>query len=93
MERKLRDLANTLIDHGLLVSRENFWVREDNSYIIEYNSLDESGNAKIDGNLHKEWEGTKDDIFTSTNERLNNFIFASDLLRKVKELEVQNMEG
>ena len=38
-------------------------------------------------------EGTKDDIFTSTNERLNNFIFASDLLRKVKELEVQNMEG
>ena len=24
---------------------------------------------------HKEWEGTKDDIFTSTNERLNNFIF------------------
>ncbi|MBD9103639.1 MAG: ABC transporter ATP-binding protein, partial [Bacteroides caccae] len=42
---------------------------------------------------HKEWEGTKDDIFTSTNERLNNFIFASDLLRKVKELEVQNMEG
>ena len=42
MERKLRDLANTLVDQGLLVSRENFWVREDNSYIIEYNSLDES---------------------------------------------------
>ena len=42
---------------------------------------------------HKEWEGTKDDIFTSTNERLNNFIFASDLLRKVKDMEVQNMEG
>ena len=42
---------------------------------------------------HKEWEGTKDDIFTSTNERLNNFIFASDLLRKVKDLEVQSMEA
>ena len=28
--------------------------------------------------------GTKDDVFTATNERLNNFIFASDLLRKVK---------
>ena len=42
---------------------------------------------------HKEWEGTKDDIFTSTNERLNNFIFASDLLRKVKDVEVQGMEG
>ncbi len=42
---------------------------------------------------HKEWEGTKDDIFTSTNERLNNFIFASDLLRKVKDVEVRNIEG
>ena len=42
---------------------------------------------------HKEWEGTKDDIFTSTNERLNNFIFASDLLRKVKDVEMQGMEG
>ena len=41
----------------------------------------------------KEWEGTKDDVFTSTNERLNNFIFASDLLRKVKEVEVKNIEG
>ncbi len=41
----------------------------------------------------KEWEGTKDDIFTSSNERLNNFIFASDLLRKVKEVEIQNIEG
>ncbi len=41
----------------------------------------------------KEWEGTKDDVFTSTNERLNNFIFASDLLRKVKEVEVRNIEG
>ena len=69
MERKLRDLANTLIDHGLLVSRENFWVREDESYIIEYNSLDESGNVIIDGDLHKEWEGTvfrwKNDIKTN----------------------------
>lgn len=33
---------------------------------------------------HKEWEGSKDDIMTATNERLNSFIFASDLLRKVK---------
>lgn len=41
----------------------------------------------------KEWEGDKDDIFTSTNERLNNFIFASDLFRKVKEAEVQQIEG
>jgi phospholipid/cholesterol/gamma-HCH transport system ATP-binding protein len=36
---------------------------------------------------NKEWEGTKDDIFTADNERLTNFIFASDLLRKVRENE------
>ena len=33
---------------------------------------------------HKEWEGTKDEVFNATNERLNDFIFASDLLKKVK---------
>jgi phospholipid/cholesterol/gamma-HCH transport system ATP-binding protein len=35
----------------------------------------------------KEWEGTKDDIYDVNNERLTNFIFASDLLRKVRENE------
>ena len=34
---------------------------------------------------HKEWEGTKDEVFTTTNKRFNDFIFASDLLKKVKE--------
>ena len=34
---------------------------------------------------HKEWEGTKDEVFTATNKRFNDFIFASDLLKKVKE--------
>jgi phospholipid/cholesterol/gamma-HCH transport system ATP-binding protein len=41
----------------------------------------------------KEWEGTKEDIITSTNKKLNDFIFASDLFRKVKEVEVQQIEG
>ena len=31
------------------------------------------------------WTGTKDEIMTSTNEKLNSFIFASDLFKKVKE--------
>ncbi len=42
---------------------------------------------------NKEWEGSKNDIFTSTNQRLNDFIFASDFFRKVKEVEVRNIEG
>lgn len=35
---------------------------------------------------HSEWEGTKDEVMTAENERLNSFIFASDLFRKVKEI-------
>lgn len=33
----------------------------------------------------KEWQGCKEEIMSSTNEKLNSFIFASDLFRKVKE--------
>lgn len=35
----------------------------------------------------KEWEGTKDDVFTAQNKKFNDFIFASDLLKKVKKEE------
>ncbi len=35
---------------------------------------------------HKEWEGTKDDVISSTNTRLNDLVFASDLFKKVKEV-------
>ena len=40
-----------------------------------------------------EWRGNKDDVFTSSNKLLNEFIFASDLLQKVKEVEIQRIEG
>ena len=39
---------------------------------------------------NREWEGTKDEVVSSSNERLNNFIFASDLFRKVKEAELEH---
>jgi phospholipid/cholesterol/gamma-HCH transport system ATP-binding protein len=34
------------------------------------------------------WNGNKDQIMTSTNKKLNDFIFASDLFKKVKEEEM-----
>ena len=40
-------------------------------------------------NGHKEWQGNKDEVMTSENEQLNNFIFASDLFRKVKKAELE----
>ena len=42
---------------------------------------------------NREWEGTKDEVVNSTNERLNSFIFASDLFRKVKEVELENQNA
>jgi phospholipid/cholesterol/gamma-HCH transport system ATP-binding protein len=36
---------------------------------------------------HKEWQGTKDEVMSATNKQLNDLVFASDLFRKVKEVE------
>lgn len=40
----------------------------------------------------KEWEGTSKDIFTSQNDKLNDFVFASDLFKKVREVEMEQNE-
>ncbi len=37
----------------------------------------------------KEWQGSKNDIMGATNKRLNDLVFASDLFRKVKEVEAE----
>jgi phospholipid/cholesterol/gamma-HCH transport system ATP-binding protein len=37
----------------------------------------------------KEWQGTKDEVIGSTNKRLNELVFASDLFQKVKEAEME----
>ena len=42
---------------------------------------------------HKEWQGNKDEVMTSTNERLNDLVFASDLFRKVKEVELEEAKN
>jgi len=39
----------------------------------------------------KEWGGTKEQVISSNNKALNDFIFASDLLRKAKEIEEETL--
>lgn len=34
---------------------------------------------------HKEWQGVSSEIMNSTNKRLTDFIFASDLLKEMRE--------
>ena len=41
----------------------------------------------------KDWEGTKDGIFTSSNDNLNKFVFASNLFKDVKSMHLNNIEG
>lgn len=43
-----------------------------------------------EGNL--EWQGTNQDILLAENESLNDFVFASDLFKKVKEIEMKEMK-
>ena len=38
--------------------------------------------------LRNECQGTKDDVMGSTNEKLNDLVFASDLFKKVKDVEM-----
>ena len=38
---------------------------------------------------HKEWQGNKDQVISSTNQKLNDLVFASDLFRKVKKVEME----
>lgn len=42
---------------------------------------------------HKEWQGNKDEVMTATNEKLNDLVFASDLFRKVKEVELEEAKN
>lgn len=40
----------------------------------------------------KEWQGNSKEVITSKNKALNDFIFASDLFRKVKEVEEEELK-
>ncbi len=41
----------------------------------------------------KEWEGSKNDIIFSKNDRLNEFIFASEFLQGAKQIRMLEVEG
>lgn len=41
---------------------------------------------------HNEWHGTKDDVISATNEKLNDLVFASELFKKVKAVEMEKRQ-
>ena len=38
----------------------------------------------------KEWEGTKDNIFKTDNEAVTDFVYSSNLFKKVRKLYLEN---
>ena len=36
-----------------------------------------------------EWEGTKNEIFKTDNEAVTNFVYSSDLFKKVRQMYIQ----
>lgn len=40
---------------------------------------------------HNEWQGNNQGVISSTNERLNDLVFASELFKKVKEVEMKKL--
>ena len=61
------------------------------------NTHDMNSVMGIGGNIifiyqgEKEWQGQSKDIMTSTNEKLTDFIFASDLLKRMKQSEMDRL--
>jgi phospholipid/cholesterol/gamma-HCH transport system ATP-binding protein len=52
----------------------------------DMNSVMEIGeNILFIHNGKKDWEGTKEDIFSTDDENLNDFVFASNLAKKIKQ--------
>ena len=56
----------------------------------DMNSIMEIGdNIVFLKNGKKEWQGSRHEIMTSDNEALNDFVFASELFKKVKKANIQ----
>ncbi|ETN96615.1 ABC transporter ATP-binding protein [Zhouia amylolytica] len=56
----------------------------------DMNSVMEIGEKIIflkDG--HKEWEGTNNEIFKTNNEAVTNFVYSSDLFKKVRQMYIE----
>ena len=74
-------------------------ITKDYNMTTIINTLDMNSVMGIGENIcfiyqgHKEWQGNKDEVMISTNEKLNDLVFASDLFRKVKEVELEEAKN
>ena len=41
---------------------------------------------------YKEWEGSKDTIFKTDNEAVTNFVYSSELMKKVRQMYIEEKQ-
>ena len=86
------DPKTSLVIDGLLHS-----ITQENNITTIINTHDMNSVMGIGENIifiyqgEKEWQGKSEDIMGSTNQKLTDFIFASDLLKKMKENEMKSI--
>lgn len=89
----LDPLTSLVIDHLIMeITKEYNITTIVNTH--DMNSVMEMGDHII--YMHeglKEWEGTNEEIIFSKNEKLNEFIFASEFLKDAKDMRMLEMSG
>lgn len=76
---------------SLVIDNLIYEITKENNMTTIVNTHDMNSVMGIGENIlflyhgRKEWQGNKDEIMTSKNERLNDFIFASDFSKKMRE--------
>lgn len=78
---------------SLVIDELLFGITKENNITTIINTHDMNSVMGIGDNIifihkgYKEWQGTKDQVMSSNNKKLNDLVFASDLFKKVKEAE------
>ena len=77
---------------SLVIDKLIFEITKENAMTTIVNTHDMNSVMGIGENIvflyhgDKEWQGNKDDILNSQNQRLNDFIFASDFSKKLRQV-------
>ncbi len=92
LKLKTRDLRRLRRDIGMLFQGSALFdsrtVLENVMFPLDMNSVINIGDKVIFINEGiKEWEGSKSEVMGADNEKLNDFVFASDLFKKIKKAE------
>ena len=89
----IRDSPNTAIIIDNLIKE----ITEEYKIVTIINSHDMNSVMEIGEKIiflkkgNKEWEGTKNNVFKTNNKAVTNFVYSSNLYKKVREMYIKNI--